>query len=160
MNKKTPKEETIYLVCVNKEDYSITVLHFACQKVAEGKGKLLILHVLNPITPYSFGIIEDRMHLERENETKETLKKFKEVVKQYKSINHEILIKEGIIEDEIIKTIEQKNNIDMLIVGSEPETSTKSTVLSSLVSKIGKKLFIPVLIMPGNLSQERANKLI
>lgn len=160
MKKKVSTEETNYLVCVNKEKYSTTVLHYACRKVKKNKGKLLVLHVLKPIDHYSFGIITEKLYLERETESKETIKKLKEVTKQYTGINVEFILKEGIIENEIVKIIEEKNHIDMLIVGSEPENNSKSIILASLVSQIGKKLFIPVLIIPGDLTPDKINKLI
>ena len=77
---------------------------------------------------------------------------------EYK-IRPSLLVREGLIEEEIIKLIEEDESINMLIVGTEQETSVKSKIITAIVSQIGSKIHIPMTIIPGNLTDQEISLL-
>lgn len=144
-----------YLVCINKEEYSITALKFACEKAKKNNGSLIMLHIIEPINYQSLGTVEEKMRQEKRTEAENLLQELCEMTVEKYHITPVVIFKEGRIEEEIIKVIEEDNTISMLIVGSATESSPKSKILPPLVSEMGKKIFLPMLIVPGNLTDHQ-----
>ncbi len=153
------KARVNYLVCVNSEKYSETALHFVCQMAKDNHGIVTILHVIEPADYQTLGAVAEKMREETINEAENLLKKLADKAKKWGDIMPSLLVKEGLIEDEIIAVLEEDKNISMLITGTASGTSVKSKILPPLVASLGKKLSIPMLIIPGNLSNRQIEDL-
>jgi nucleotide-binding universal stress UspA family protein len=154
------KKKVNYLVCVNKEKYSEVALHFACNLAKRNNGSVIMLHVIDPSDYQTIGAIADKMREEIFAESEELLKTLADKVKKWSDIMPVIVLREGLIENEIISLIQEDGGINMLVVGSAPEkTYLKSKVLPSLVASLGGKFQIPMLIVPGNLTTKEINEL-
>lgn len=149
-------KQPVYLVCVSNSDYSKIALEFAHQLALKKNGKLIVLHVTEPIDFKSFGLVANKMQEEREKEAGKLLRNLTRGIHIEKILLH----KEGFIDEEITKVIEENNDISMLIVGAAAETNIKSKTLQPLVSQVGHKLLIPMLIVPGNLTGQQIEILV
>jgi nucleotide-binding universal stress UspA family protein len=160
MAKKNEKEskappKITYLVCVNKEDYSRVALRFACALVKNHPNATIsLLNVMEPADYQSFGAVADKMRTERRQEAEKLLNCLSEEVLDSK-ITPILIVREGLIEEEIIKVVEEYNNIQMLIVGVAHKTSIKSKIVPPLVSQIGQKVHVPMMIIPGSMKEEQ-----
>jgi nucleotide-binding universal stress UspA family protein len=153
--KKDITSKVTYLVCVSKEPYSRVALQFACSLVDRDKNAAIsILHVMEPADYQSFGSVAEKMRQERRNDAEKLLHELAHDVVDSK-MTPIFMVREGLIEEEIMKVIEEDNSIQMLIVGAASETGAKSKIIPPLVSQIGTKLLIPILIVPGNLTEQQ-----
>ena len=150
------RKRPIYLVCVSNSDYSKVALEFASQVALKKEGQLVVLHVTEPIDFKSFGSVANKMQEERKKEANKLLRDLTRSIKVEKTLLH----REGFIDEEIIKVVEENSDISMLIVGAAAETSPKSKTLHPLVSQVGHKLPIPMLIVPGNLAWQQIEILV
>jgi len=148
-----------YLVCVNNQPYSKVVLDFAASIARKNNGSILILHVTEPSDYQSVGAVADKMSEESRQEAEKLLQNLAEKVSARFNITPVLIVREGLIEHEIIKVMDEDPSINMLILGSASESSPKSKVAQPLVSKVGRKLSVPILIVPGNLSDEQIRAL-
>lgn len=141
-----------YLVCVNSEKYSEVALRFAC-KIAKGNNaSVIILHVIEPSNYNSFGAIADKMLVESHQNANILLKSLSKIAHQEYNITSQLAVKEGLIEEQIIDFLENHDTVKMLLIGSSSNDGPiKSKVLPSLVEQTGKKLKVPINIVPGNL---------
>lgn len=154
------KKKVNYLVCVNKEKYSEVALHFACNLAKRNNGSIIMLHVIDPSDYQTIGAIADKMREEIFAEAEEMLKSLADKVKKWADIMPVIVLREGLIENEIISLIGEDGGINMLVAGAAPEkTYLKSKVLPSLVASLGGKFQIPMLIVPGNLTTKQIDEL-
>lgn len=144
-----------YLVCVNDEHYSEVALHFTCCLAKKNKCSIILLHVIEPSDFQSIGMVADKMRQEKYVESQKLLNELAGKAKEWSGIMPMIEVREGLIEDEIISTVEKDSSIKMLITGSSQENSKKSKIIPVLVSAIGNKLPIPMMIVPGNLAYEQ-----
>jgi nucleotide-binding universal stress UspA family protein len=155
------KKKVNYLVCVNAEKYSEVALHFACNLAKRNNGSVIILHVIESTDfQTTIGAIADKMREEIFQEAEDLLKHLADKVKKWSDIMPVIVVREGLIENEIISLVEEDRGINMLVVGTAPEKSLlKSKVLPAIVASLGSKLQIPMLIVPGNLTTKQIDEL-
>ena len=144
-----------YLVCVNNADYSGVALQFACKMAQKRHGRIKVLHVTEAAAFKGFGAVADKMRAEQKREAKKLLK---ELTKDT-DVATELLHREGLIEEEIITVVEEDEGIDMLILGAAAETSTRSKTIQPLVAQLGSKIMVPMLIIPGNLTEQQMDLL-
>lgn len=156
---KTSATKTNYLVCVNSEKYSETALHFAAKLAKNNNGSVTILHVIEPADYQSFGGVAAAMRSEQIQETEKLLDYLSQKVRDWSNITPCLLATEGIIENEIIAAVKNDPSINMLVVGVASSSSSKSKILPPLVSSLGSKLSIPLLIVPGNMTKTKIDEL-
>jgi nucleotide-binding universal stress UspA family protein len=148
---KQQQKDATYLICVNGEEYSKVALKFACMMAKKRKAKLILLHVTEPVDYQGFGAIDNKIKAEAEKNAKKLLTNLTKEI----DMDVVLLHKEGFIGEEIIKVAEENHYIDLLIVGAAAETGTKSKTLHPLVSSIGTKIMVPMVIVPGNLTDQQ-----
>ncbi len=154
-NLKQNVKKATYLVCVSDTDYSKIALDFANKLAGRKNGKIIALHITEPVNYQSFGAIANKM---QEEQTKEAEKLLEELTKEI-DVEFICMHKEGFIGEEIIKIVEEHHDIDMLILGSAAESSARSKTLQPIVAQLGVKIMVPVLIIPGNLTQQQMDLL-
>ncbi len=156
MSKKNEQnlKKANYLVCVNAEEYSEVALHFTCHLAKKNNGSILLLHVIEPADFQTIGMIAEKMRKEKHAESQELLNELAGKAKEWSGIMPIVMVREGLIEDEIIAVVEEDPTIKMLVTGVSSESSKKSKIIPPIVSAIGSKLKIPMLIVPGTLTNE------
>ncbi len=159
MSKQIPEKKVNYLVCVNSEHYSEVALHFASKVAQQNNGSVVLLHVIEPADYQSIGAIADKIRKEKIAEAEDLLAELAGKVNQWVGLTPVFIVREGLIESEIISLVKEDKSINMLVVGAAYETSSKGKILQPLVSAIGHKILIPMLIVPGNLTDEEIERL-
>lgn len=149
-----PKRHSL-LVCVNKEHYSSVALKYACTMAKEHGYSLMILHVTEPVAYKTIGSVEEKMLKENRAAAEKLMEKLVDEICAPRGVMPALSMREGFIDEEILATIKEDGNISMLILGSAADGhSAKSKVLPPLVSAMGNKTAIPLLIVPGNVEAE------
>lgn len=159
MVKKVIHEYPTLLVCANKEEYSKVALHFACRLAKKNKGKITILHVIEPVDYQSIGMVAKKMQQEKLSDAKALLKSLSQEVKNFLKTPPTLLLREGLIEEEIIQVLEEDNSINMMVAGAPGDEAPKSKILPPLVSELGQKIQVPMLIVPGSLTEHQIEEL-
>lgn len=144
-----------YLACISNTDYSKLALQFAATMAKRTGGTLLVLHVTEPSDYKSFGLIEETMQAERKKEAETLLKNMTKDIK----VDKQLLYRDGFIEEEIIHVVEENPQICMLVLGAAAQTSAKNKVLQPLVAQLGHKIMVPMLIVPGNITEQQIEML-
>ena len=144
-----------YLICVNNDNYSEVALHFACSMAKQNDGSVIMLHVIEPADYQTIGSVAEKMREEQIQEAEKLMNKLALKVQKWSQITPVFIVKHGVIESEIISLIEEDRSINMLVVGTAADTSTKSKTLPPLVASLGSKLKIPMLIVPGSLTKKQ-----
>ena len=153
--KNIDNKKVNYLVCVNNEPYSEVALHFACKLAKNNNGLVTILHVIEPSDYHSLGGVEHAMRSEKHDDAQKLLDTLSSKAYEWSGIVPIVLLKEGQIEDEIIEVVGGDETVNMMLVGAAPDGANKSKILPPLVSSLGTKFAIPMMIVPGNLSEDK-----
>ncbi len=148
---KKPK----FLVYIDDEEYSKVALRFACSKARLTKRPVEMLYVLEPADFSSLGGVEEVIRKEQRQKALEILSALAGEARDFTGITPSLVIKEGAPEDQILSVVKADSAISILILGG----AAGNKIPSWLVSQIGDKLHVPVMIVPGSLTDKQITDL-
>lgn len=148
-----------YLVCVDAKDYSRMALRFACSVAKNNNCLIDLIHVIEPADFQSFGSVANKMLQEKREEAEKLLQAYAEDAQKYAGITPSIIVKEGNIEDEVVATIEEDHSINLVVLGTSPESKNRRKILPELVEHIGETISVPVMIVPDCLTEHQIKQL-
>ena len=149
-----------YLVCVDGRDESRVALRLACLKSNARGHRVAILHVTAPADFQTLGTIADRMREERKIEGRKLLSTLAEEAFATYGIRPDMLLREGSAGDEIVTTVTADPDINMIAIGVAHHSAGRGKLAAWLASQLGSKLFVPLLMIPGNLTDQQLQTLI
>ena len=150
------------LVCVDNSPHSHIALRFACSKAKHQGFAVELIHVINSSeynTNTLFGVGE-KIREERRAEVEKLMNEFASEAQQYAGVTPSFYIKEGSLGDEIVKTVTEDGNFNMLVIGKSPHEHSKKDIITQVASELAGKLMIPMIIVPGNLTDQQIEELI
>ncbi len=149
-----------FLVCVNEKKHTRTALRFACAKAKITRSNVEMLYVINPVDYNTIFSVADVIKEERKDDAEKLFTELsKEAIDGF-GVKPEGIIREGLIADEIISHINDDSNITLLLLGAAGDgSSSKGGLISQLTNDIGNKFNIPLMIVPGNLTDQQIEEL-
>ena len=148
-----------YLVCVDKREESRIALRLACMKARARGSSVDLLHVITPADFQTLGVIADRMREERRGEGEQLLKSLSEEANHY-DIVPSLLLREGPVGDEILAVTQGDPDINIIVIGVAHHSAGRGKLAAWLAGQLSSKLFVPVLMVPGNLTDQQLEALI
>jgi nucleotide-binding universal stress UspA family protein len=155
----TPKPVK-YLVCADARPESWVALRLACMKARVRGGRVDVLHIIQPADFKTLGAVADKMREERKTEGEQLLQKLSNDAATAYGIAPRAILREGEIGEEIIKASLEDSNTIMLVIGVAQEKSSRGKLASWLASQLGGKLLTPLLMVPGNLTDDQLLNLV
>ena len=149
-----------YLVCVDQRPESRVALRFACILAQARGSKVDVLHVIPPGDFQSLGSIAERMRAEQLQEAEQMLRQVVNDTINNHSISPNILIREGIPGEQIIAAAMEDHEVSIVMIGVAQQATGRGTLTGWLASQLGNQLFIPLLMVPGNLTDQQLESLI
>jgi nucleotide-binding universal stress UspA family protein len=158
---RTAIKATKYLVCVDAREESKIALRLACMKANARGSEICMLHVIQPADFQTLGAIADRMREERKQEGQELLNTLAEEAYGTYGIRPGGLLREGSIGDEIIAAANDDTDVNMIALGiAQQGNSGRGKLAAWLAGQLGSKLFVPLLMVPGNLTDQQLQTLV
>lgn len=154
-----PCERFKFLVCVDESPQSRAAIRFAALRARNTDSLLALLHVCEPIDCHEWMSIAAAAEAEQREEAEALLNGMAGEVQALTGIRPELLLRSGSIGAEILAAVQEDGNIHALVVGAAPPTQRKGQLISWLAGELAGALDIPLLIVPGNLSPDRINRL-
>lgn len=143
-----------FLVCVDASPPSKVAVHYACKRAKNTAGRVALLHVVQPADFRQWSGIEEMMREERRAEAEALLQDLAADVNGWAGVMPELMVREGRIGDEILAVLDEDRSIDLLCVGSNPAEG-RGKLVSFLAGHLAGRLTIPLIIVPGTLSDEQ-----
>ncbi len=143
-----------FLVCVDASPPSKVAVHYACRRAKNTNGRVALLHVVPPVDFRQWSGVEQIMREERYEEANNLLQDIAADVNAWAGVMPELVVREGRIGDEILGAIDDDPAIDLLCVGSNPSDG-RGRLVSFLAAHLSSRLTIPLVVIPGTLSDEQ-----
>jgi nucleotide-binding universal stress UspA family protein len=144
-----------YLVIVDDLPEVETALYFAASRIQHSNGQIVMLYVIEP-QDYQHWMGVRQVQLEEEtNKAKAVfrLNRRKLTNAGFEAIVCEEVIREGKKVDEILKLIEEDEDIAILVLGAAVDAKGPGPLVSSLAAgKAVGSYPVPITIVPGNLT--------
>ncbi len=155
MDKNTP---TI-IVCIDTGNSAGIALRYACHKAKTSNLTVSILSVMeNSHKNLLFG--SRAIGYEKRQELEKALKKLIDIAQNETGVIPAVSIREGDIASEIIREVKSNPNCSMLVFGKSYNSMSDNTVLPKIMQKVGRKIRVPIVVVPENLDEELLKKLV
>lgn len=149
-----------YLVCVDHREESRVALRLACMKAKARNASIDLLHVINLGDFQTLGGVAERMREEQTAEAQGLLNSLAEDMRLTYGITPGIVLREGNIGDVILNVANEDALTIIIYLGIAQQSSSRGTLAAWLAGQLGSKLFIPLLMVPGNLTDQQLETLV
>ena len=154
-----PPSKGTYLVCVSDHQESETALYYACTRARFRKSRVSILHVMEPTAYQGLQSITDKMREEKMEEAEQLISNMAAAAHDGTGITPSLVIKEGNLGEQILQTLQEDSDINMLVLGLRPESDQGPKLISWLTDRLGATLLVPMVLVPGNLTKAQIQQL-
>ena len=141
-----------YLVCVDESDDCRVAMRLAALRARNTGGHVFLLYVVEPASFQHWGSVSEVMAEER-------LDALAEEVHNYAGIRPVLFVQQGRKIEQILKLIDDEPDINAMVLGCAPEGKGSNDLVHELSNELTKRLRIPLLIVPGNLTDEQIKSL-
>jgi nucleotide-binding universal stress UspA family protein len=132
-------------------------LYYCASRIGHTGGSLVLLYVIEP-QEHQYWIGVRQVQLDEEtNKARALFRLFRRKLNMagFESVTHEEVIREGKSVDEIVKLIDEDEDIAILVLGAATDAKGPGPIISALLAgKTAGTFPIPINIVPGNLGIE------
>jgi nucleotide-binding universal stress UspA family protein len=150
-----PGHRRKYLVVVDESSEVEAALYFAASRISHTNGSIALLYVIEP-QDYQHWVGVRQVQLEEEtNKAKALFRMFRRKLSLagFEDVVSDDVIREGKAAEEIVKLIEEDQDIGILVLGAATDSKGPGPLVSSLAAgKTAGTFPIPITIVPGDLS--------
>jgi nucleotide-binding universal stress UspA family protein len=144
-----------FLLVVDDSQEVESALYYAASRIGRSSGAILMLYVIEP-QQFQHWIGVRQVQLEEEtNKAKALFRLFRRKLNQadFEAVATEEVIREGIISEEIVKMIDEDEDVAILVLGAAIDAQGPGPLVSSLAAGTAAGSFpVPITIVPGNLA--------
>ncbi len=151
--------QVTFLVCVANDGHSQVAARFAALRARNSGGLVELLHVVQPPEFQHWASVGELMRQETREEADLLLEEIATGVISLTGARPALHVREGRIGDQILGHVSDNPTIDLLVVGAAPPDQGRGSLISWLAGQLAGQLNIPLLVVPGNLTDVQLENL-
>lgn len=148
-----------FMVVVDGSPEASRALRFAARRSARTGASLLMLGVIEPPDNFEWLGVGDALREEAEEELEARLEEAAAYAKAAAGVEPERVIKEGEKAEVIPDLIDQDQDVSFLVLAASTESSGPGPLVSSITIWGADSFPVPVVIVPGDLTDEEIDAL-
>jgi len=155
-----PGHQRKFLVVIDDTPECDRAVYYGSRRAARTHGKLTLLAVvpIDEVNQQWLGV-GDLMRAEAHEEVEKRLDHFALRARNIAGIEPERIVREGTKADEVVKVIEDDEDIAVLVLAAGTGKEGPGPLVSSIAATGSGTFPIPITIVPGNLSDEELDAL-
>jgi len=149
------------MVIVDESPEVEGALYYAAGRVLHAGGRILLLYVIEPDNQFWGGVRQVQLE-EQTNKARAIFRLFRRKLNNegFESVPTEEVIREGKKVEEILKQIDEDEDVAVLVLGASKEAAGPGPLVSSLAAgAMAGKFPIPITIVPGDLGVDEIKAL-
>ena len=146
-----------FLIIADETPEFMKVLRLASKRAEKVGGSILLLHIIPPADFQHWTSVKDIMEEEAMEEAREQVAIHAHEIKRISGLDAETVIRKGKSEDVISEIIAEDHDIHLLVLGAEVD-GDPGPLISSFREVLLNVLHMPVLVVPGNMTDEEIDK--
>jgi nucleotide-binding universal stress UspA family protein len=143
-----------FLVVIDDTPECTRALIYAARRAENTAGAIVILYVIGPADFQHWVGVENIMRAEAMEAAETTLGRFADMVRDYNQIEPQLVIREGNRSEEIVKLIEEDEDIAVLVLAAGTEKEGPGPLVTAMAGKAAGTFPVPITIVPGNLDND------
>jgi len=143
-----------FLVVIDDTPECSRALLFAARRAQRTAGALVLLYVIVPSEFTQWSGVENIMRAEAMEGAETSLGKYADLARNAAGIEPEQVIREGARADEIVKLIDEDEDIAVLVLAAGTDKEGPGPLVTALAGKASGTFPVPITIVPGTLSDE------
>jgi nucleotide-binding universal stress UspA family protein len=148
-----------FLVVIDETPECERALHFAARRAARTGAMLTTLAVVDPPNDFEWIGVGEAMLAEAEAESRERLEAAAATARASAGVDPEQVLRTGKKADEIVQLIEEDEDISFLVLAAGTGKEGPGPLVASLATRSVSTFPIPVVIVPGSLSDAEIDAL-
>jgi nucleotide-binding universal stress UspA family protein len=146
-----------FLVVVDDSPEVESALFYAALRISHTSGRLLLLYIIEPQEYQHWAGVRQVQLEEETNKAKALFRLMRRKLNNagFEAMEHEEVILEGAKSEQIVKLIEDDEDIAILVLGASADPKGPGPLVSALGSgQMAGNFHIPITVVPGTLSLE------
>lgn len=152
------KHERIFLVVVDESEEMRNALRFACRRAEHTSGRVALLYVVQPVEFQHWIGVGRMMEAEAREEAEQHMQSLAAEVYAMTGQMPVVHIRQGSRSEELVTLITEEPSISLLVLATAT-SSDPGPLVNFLLGNIGRKIRIPVTLVPGELNDEEIDAL-
>ncbi len=124
---------------------------YAARRAVNSNGLLSLLYVIPPGDFQHWIGVEEIMRAEASETGETNLNRFAQFSREHSGIDPELILREGRVADEILKLIEDDQDIAVLVLAAGEGSEGPGPLVASIATS---PFPVPVVVVPGDMSDE------
>jgi nucleotide-binding universal stress UspA family protein len=143
-----------FLIIIDESKELEKAIYFAANRAIHTEGELSLLYIVDPAVNAQWSRIENLIEQEATSEAKKLCRIWSQKIKSRFGIESEVIIKMGDRCEELLKLVREDKSIRFLVLASSANNEEPGPLIKALTGKKIKNLSIPMVIIPGSLSEK------
>ena len=146
-----------FLIIADDTPEFMKVLRLASKRAQKVGGSILLLHIIPPADFQHWTSVKDIMEEEAMEEAREHVENYVTEIKRISGLDAETVIRKGKPEEIISEVIADDHDIHLLVLGADVD-GDPGPLIKSFREVLLNVLHMPVLVVPGNMTDEEIDK--
>ena len=157
--KKPEIQAKFFLVLVDESEELHQALYYACMRAKSTGLRVALLYVSAAVEFAHWAGVGELMREEAREMAEDKMRVHGDYVQELTGQPPLMHIREGKVVEEVISLINEEEGIISLVLGADTESDSAGPVISYLSGRGIGQCRVPVVIVPGNLSDEQIDVL-
>ncbi|HZP20838.1 MAG TPA: universal stress protein [Bauldia sp.] len=149
-----PGHRRKFLVVIDNTPECSRAVLFAARRAERTGGALVLLYVIVPSEFTQWAGVENIMRAEAMEEAEASLGKFADLARTAAGIEPEQVIREGVRADELLKLIEDDEDVAVLVLAAGTAKEGPGPLVTAIAGRAAGTFPVPITIVPGTLDDE------
>ncbi|WP_112661999.1 universal stress protein [Microvirga flavescens] len=148
-----------FLVVVDETPECARAIHFASRRAARTGASMLMLSIVEPPANFEWLGVGEAMIEEARKAAEKRLEEAARETRTAAGVEPEQVIRIGESADTIVKLIDEDEDISFLVLAAGTGKDGPGPLVSSLASRVASTFPVPIVVVPGSLSDEEIDAL-
>ena len=149
----------VFLVVVDETEEMRMALRYACRRAQRTKGRVALLYVIEPLEFQHWLGVGRVMEAEARDEAEQRVQALAAEVFAQTGTIPVIHIREGARAEQLAALLQEDHTISLLVLGTARGGSNPGPLVTYLLSNLGRRIKLPVTLVPGELTPEEIDAL-
>lgn len=148
-----------FLVIVDETEECDRAIYFASRRAMRTNSGLTLLSIAETGGFHEWLGVGDMIQQEAEDHSSEMLQRAAERSREIAGIQAERVVRAGVRSEQILQLIEEDEDIAFLVLAASGSSEGPGPLVSTLVAKSAATFPVPIVIVPGGMSDEEIDAL-